>query len=229
MALARRSEVDVVGHADDAQDVPYGEDWHSVAEVEAWSAAADRKRPWRSQFRDAIAGYVAALGSGARVLELGSGPGLLAENVLARCPGLAGYTLLDFSEPMLALSRDRLSRFSSASFLCEDFRADAWVERVGAPFDCIVSMQAIHEARHKRHAPSLYRRIRRAIRTPGLVLICDHTPLDESARSQSLYMTESEQVQALTAGGFMGVEVVLSVSKLVLYVARRTSEQELPG
>lgn len=186
MALARRSEVDVVGHADDAQDVPYGEDWHSVAEVEAWSAAADRKRPWRSQFRDAIAGYVAALGSGARVLELGSGPGLLAENVLARCPGLAGYTLLDFSEPMLALSRDRLSRFSSASFLCEDFRADAWVERVGAPFD-------------------------------------------ESARSQSLYMTESEQVQALTAGGFMGVEVVLSVSKLVLYVARRTSEQEPPG
>jgi len=63
----------------------------------------------------------------------------------------------------------------------------------------------------------------------GVLLICDHTPLDESARSQSLYMTESEQVQALTAGGFMGVEVVLSVSKLVLYVARRTSEQEPPG
>ena len=34
---------------------------------------------------------------GARVLELGSGPGFLAERVLERCPQLGTYTLVDFS------------------------------------------------------------------------------------------------------------------------------------
>lgn len=29
--------------ADTEQDVSYGEDWHSVAELKAWAEAADRK------------------------------------------------------------------------------------------------------------------------------------------------------------------------------------------
>jgi ubiquinone/menaquinone biosynthesis C-methylase UbiE len=219
-----RSDVqgrDAVVESADDQDVPYGEDWHNAAEVDAWAAAADGKRPWRSRFREAIAERVAALKAGARVLELGAGPGMLAEHVLSRCPDLAGYTLLDFSGPMLALCRRRLSRFTKASFLQGDFRTDAWLEGSGGPFDCVVSMQAIHEARHKRHAPEVYRRIQRVTQAPGLVLICDHTPLDDSERSHALYMTESEQERALTDAGFVDVEVALSIRKLVLYVARK--------
>lgn len=206
---------------DDVQDVPYGEDWHSSAEADAWSSAADRKRPWRAELRDAIAERVTRLRPDARVLELGSGPGLLAERVLDRCPDLAGYTLLDFSEPMLALSRQRLVRFPRASFLRADFRSDDWVERIGDPVDCVVSMQAIHEARHKRHAPDLYQRVHSIVRASGLVLICDHTPLDDSERSAALYMTEAEQLGVLARAGFADVEVLLSIGKLVLYSARK--------
>ncbi len=59
------------------------------------------------------------------------------------------YTLLDFSEPMLALSRTRLMAFPSASFVRASFKATDWPERVSGPCDCVVSMQAVHELRHK--------------------------------------------------------------------------------
>jgi SAM-dependent methyltransferase len=207
--------------SDEEQDVPYGEDWHSLAEATAWAEAADKKRPFRTQFRELISEEVGTLGPGVRVLELGSGPGFLAERVLERCTGLASYTLVDFSEPMLAMSRERLARFPAASFVRESFKSDGWMERIGGPFDGVVSMQAIHEIRHKRHIPGLYQQIFQVTAAPGLILICDHTLLDDSRRSMSLYMTEQEQVQALSDAGFAEVRIALSIRKLVLYVGRK--------
>jgi hypothetical protein len=55
----------------------------------------------------------------------------------------------------------------------------------------------------------------------GLVLICDHAPLDDSARSISLYMTPQEQVRALSSAGFSQVRIALSINDLVLYACRR--------
>ena len=93
----------------DADDVPYGEDLQSVEGATAWVDAADRRRPERIRIRAAISERLSSLPHGARVLELGSGPGLLAEDVLEHCPDLAEYTLFDFSEPMLAKARTRAS------------------------------------------------------------------------------------------------------------------------
>ena len=205
------------------QDVPYGNDWDSAAEVAAWAEAADRKRPWRSQLRDHIAGRVAMLPPGARVLELGSGPGFLAHRVLQQCPHLGNYTLLDFSEPMLALSQDRLATFPAASFLHASFRSEDWTRRVVGRFECVLSMQAVHELRNKRHAPRLYEQIYRALAVPGLIMICDHTPFDDSAASTALYMTEREQQEALTKAGFANVRIELSMNGLVLYTGERAA------
>src|SRR5689334_20860225 len=99
------------------EDVPYGNDWDSAQEIAAWTAQADRRRPWRVQIRDHMAGMVAAMPAGTRVLELGSGPGLLAERVLETCPNVIAYTVLDFSAPMIAACRERLARFPAASFV----------------------------------------------------------------------------------------------------------------
>ena len=96
------------------QDVPYGNDWDSAIEAAAYGDAADQARPWRAEIRDHIATLIAKLPRRARVLELGSGPGLLAHRVLQRCPDLEIYTLMDFSEPMLTLSRERLAAFIEA-------------------------------------------------------------------------------------------------------------------
>jgi SAM-dependent methyltransferase len=203
------------------QDVPYGNNWDSAVEAAAYGESADQARPWRSEIREHIAARVATLGPGARVLELGSGPGLLAHRVLQRCPTVERYTLMDFSEPMLELSRARLAAFPAASFVCASFKADDWTSRVGGPFDCVVSMQAVHELRHKRHAPRLYQQIHRLLSVPGLVLVCDHTPFDDSPKSLALYMSEQEQRQALADARFASVHVELSVKGLLLYAGEK--------
>jgi cyclopropane fatty-acyl-phospholipid synthase-like methyltransferase len=210
------------------RDVPYGNDWDSATEAAAYGEAADRARPWRSEIRDHIAARIAMLGARARVLELGAGPGLLAHRVLQRCPNLETYTLMDFSAPMLALSRQRLAPFPAASFVLASFKSEDWMGRVDGPFDCVVSMQAVHELRHKRHAPRLYEQVYHLLAVPGrckisLVLICDHTPFDDSPKSIALYMTEQEHQHALTDAGFANVHVELATNGLVLYAGERVN------
>jgi cyclopropane fatty-acyl-phospholipid synthase-like methyltransferase len=205
------------------QDVPYGNDWDSATEAAAYGESADQARPWRSGIRDHIAARVATLAPGARVLELGSGPGLLAHRVLERCPHLEAYTLMDFSEPMLTLSRGRLAAFPAASFVLASFKSKDWTRRVGGRFDCVVSMQAVHELRHKRHATRLYEQVYQVLAVPGLFLVCDHTPFDDSERSVALYMTEQEQQQALADAQFANVHVELAMNGLILYAGERAA------
>jgi len=204
-------------------DVPYGNDWDSAEEVAGWAEEADRIRPWRSRIRDHIARQLAQLPPRARVLELGSGPGFLAQRVLRECPSLGAYTLLDFSAPMLALCRERLAEFPAASFVHASFKTEDWPQRAGGPFDCVLSMQAVHELRHKRHALRLYEQAHRLLAVPGRILICDHTPFDTSAKSTALYMTEDEQQEALAAARFADVRVELRIDSLVLYAGERTA------
>jgi cyclopropane fatty-acyl-phospholipid synthase-like methyltransferase len=203
------------------QDVPYGNDWDSTAEAAAYAESADKARPWRSKIRDHVAARVARLALRARVLELGSGPGLLAHRVLQQCPNLETYTLLDFSEPMLALSRERLAAFPEATFVHHSFKSEDWARHVGGGFDCVVSMQAVHELRHKRHARRLYEQVYEVLAAPGLFLVCDHTPFDDSPKSIALYMTEQEQQQALAHARLDSINVELSMNGLVLYAGER--------
>jgi len=205
------------------EDVPYGNDWDSAEEVAAWAEEADRIRPWRAAIRDHIARRVATLPPGARVLELGSGPGFLAHRVLQRCPSLEGYTLLDFSEPMLALSQERLAMFPVASFVLASFKSEEWTRRVGGPFDCVLSMQAVHELRHKRHALRMYEQVYQVLTVPGRIMICDHTPFDDSSASTALYMTEREQQEALAEAGFTNVHIEITMDSLALYAGERTA------
>ena len=202
-------------------DVPYRNDWDSVAEASAYGDSADKKWPWRSKIRDRIAARVATLSPRARVLELGSGPGLLAHRVLEQCPNLETYTLVDFSEPMLALSRERLVAFPAAAFVHQSFKSNDWARSIAAGFDCVVSMQAVHELRHKCHARRLYEQVYHVLTASGLFLICDHTPFDDSPNTMALYMTEQEQQQALAHAGFININVELSLSGLVLYAGER--------
>ena len=85
-----------------------------------------------------------------RILELGGGPGLLAEAILERSP-VADYTLLDFSPPMLAMARRRVGAYPFTAFALADFLDPCWAAGLGT-FDAIVTMQAVHELRHKRRA-----------------------------------------------------------------------------
>jgi SAM-dependent methyltransferase len=204
-------------------DVPYGDDWDSATVVAGWAKAADQKRPWRSEIREHIAGLVAMLPPRARVLELGSGPGVLAHRVLDRCLNLDSYTLLDFSEHMLGLNRERLAGFPRTTFVLASFKSESWTRDVEGPFQCVVAMQSVHELRHKRHVRRLYEQVYHLLSTPGLFAVCDRLPFDDSSASQALYMTELEQHQALASAGFSNVRIELSMNGLVLYTAERSA------
>ena len=82
-------------------------------------------------------------------------------------------------------------------------------------------MQAVHELRHKRHAPRLYEQIYQVLAVPGLILICDHTPVDSVATA--LYMTEQQQQEALVGARFANVLIELSMNGLVLYSGERAT------
>ena len=210
---------------DSADDVPSTENLQSPEGARAWADAADRKRPLRAQIRRAIANELRMLPRGARVLELGSGPGFLAEHVLSQCTHLASYTLLDFSEPMLDMSRQLVERFPSAAFLLGDFKSDGWTQIVSGPYEAVVSMQAVHEVRHKRHVPRLYRQVHSVLAPSGIFVIADRTPEDDSSRSTSLFMTEREQLHVLSDAGFGDVRLLMSGDALALC---RGTRENLP-
>jgi hypothetical protein len=130
---------------------------------------------------------------------------------------------LDFSEPMLAMSRTPLAAFPTASFALASFKSEDWTSRVAGRFDCVLAMQAVHELRNKRHAPRLYEQIYQILTVPGSIMICDHSPFDHSRSSTALYMTEQEQREAFLESGFTNVRTELSVNGLVLYTAERTA------
>jgi ubiquinone/menaquinone biosynthesis C-methylase UbiE len=208
-----------IHYKDPTADVPPGVDFLVESEVRTWVAACEVNKPWRMPVRLRFAELIAYL-PGSNVLELGSGPGLLAECVLQYCPNVSRYTLLDFSEHMLTLSREHLIRFSSAHFVKGDFKSEEWTSVLEPPYSAVIAMQAIHEIRHKRHVPALYRELRALLAPGGIISICDGTPKDSSLVQTSLYMTADEQVSALMNAGFSDVVVDKVFGSHVLITGR---------
>jgi tRNA (cmo5U34)-methyltransferase len=96
-----------------------------------------------------------------RVLDLGAGTGLLSATVAAAFPE-AELELLDASEPMLALARERLGDAVSAVHI-----GDMGGELPPGPFDAIVSALAIHHLEHPGQR-ALMGRIHGALRPGGV-------------------------------------------------------------
>ena len=187
-----------------------------MADALAWEASAAEKRPWRSEFFAAMAS--ALKDCAGPVLELGSGPGFLAEHLLAELPTI-GYVMLDFSRSMHELARRRLAaEVSRVDFVERSFRDLAWSEGLGK-FGAVVTNQAVHELRHKRHAPTLHAQVRAILAPGGSYLVCDHFAGEGGMSNYDLYMTVEEQGQALRAGGLSDVSEIFRKGGMVLHRA----------
>lgn len=200
-------------------DVPMTLDFRIADKAREWTESAMSVRPWRAEFFAAFADVIArtCANQQCRVLELGSGPGFLAEQLL-KAADLA-YVAVDFSAAMHELARQRLGALASRVQFIERSLLDAhWGEGLGE-FNFAVTHQAVHELRHKRYAPTLHAQVRRLLVPGGRYLVCDHFYGEGGMSNAELYMTVDEQREALLGAGFTQVEQVLLKGGLVLHQA----------
>ena len=113
--------------ADIETDVPSPINLRSEPEAREWTRTAMLKRPWRTDFFARIADELRRVSDERlAILELGSGPGFLAEHILTALPA-STYTALDFSPAMHALATERLGvRADHVTFIGSDFRVADW-------------------------------------------------------------------------------------------------------
>jgi cyclopropane fatty-acyl-phospholipid synthase-like methyltransferase len=188
--------------------------------VRDWADGINERRPSRAAvFARMAAELSAARVAPIRVLELGSGPGMLAEQLLGAVDAIGEYTLFDFSEPMHELARRRLAAHTARCRHVEgSFLTEHWPSLLHPRYDAVVSLQAVHELRDAALIPLLYRRAREELLTAGgVVLVADMVNLAGSAAGHLL--TVDGHAAAFLEAGFADVEVLEVHDDLALWRA----------
>jgi predicted methyltransferase len=94
-----------------------------------------------------------------------------------------------------------------AQFIERDLKQKNWSADLGK-FDAIITLQAVHELRHKRYAAELHRQVRPLLKENGVYLFCDHYYGADANKNNQLYMSLAEQHQSLEDAGFIYSEVL---------------------
>lgn len=201
------------------EDIPSPIDLRLMSEALVWEKSSMEKRPYRTEFFAKFADEIStAYPKRPRILELGSGPGFLAEHILRAVPD-ASYVLLDFSSSMHELARIRLASVASRTeFVERSFKDTGWESGLGK-FEYIVTNQAVHELRNKRHASALHLQAHALLTAGGTYLVCDHFVGEGGVTNEQLYMNVEEQMAALYYAGFESVRQVMCKGSLVLHSA----------
>ncbi len=103
---------------------------------------------------------------------------------------------------MIAMAKNTLGEREDVSFHLGNFKEPNWPRRVPGDFDAVISMQAVHEIRHKRHVPWLYVQAATLLRPEAVLIICDAEPTPEQSEEQrQLASTRREQEYAMLWAG----------------------------
>jgi len=205
------------------KEVPSDHNFFDPAYVKKWTASIVRYRPERQQLFKVFVTEVARIQKDQlSVLELGCGPGFLAEQLLQNC-NISRYTLVDFSPHMLELSRERLAGFKDRTvFFQRDFKKKSWSAAIPADFDLIVSLQAVHELRHASRIPSLYAQLYNLLVPRGSLLVCDHVNSRLSSHYRAAhFMTVEEHLSTFKELGFVRAREICAAADLSLMGAEK--------
>ncbi len=214
-------------------DVPTHIDFREMSDALAWESKA-MQRPFREDFFAAFADELRKINKPSlKILELGSGPGFLANFLLTdslhtnslrtdslrtdslrtdslqtNMPGIT-LTLLDFSAAMHELARRRLhGRLDQVTFIEGSFKAPGWDAGLGK-FDAVITNQAVHELRHKRYAAELHRQVKDLLNDSGVYLVCDHYYGEDGMQNDQLYMSQEEHRASLESAGYAVAEIMI--------------------
>lgn len=201
-------------NGDEEEDLPIRVDFRDPATARTWIEETRIKRPYRPRFFAAFCAAVASR-SKLRILELGSGPGQLARELLVHCD-VHTYVALDFSTAMHAIAAEHLGELASrVAFVTRDFREPTWPHDLGT-FDAIVTLQAAHETRHKRHLVPLLERARTLLTPGGMLLYADHY-LTPETKLPALAPARADQPLALGRAGYVDVQLHYEEGNMALW------------
>lgn len=111
-----------------------------------------------------------AIPSDGNIVELGIGPGYLANYLLERAPR-ASYCGIDFSLPMLEIAQERLQGFSSrVTYMQADLVEEAWEKKIAKPVHAIISTWALHDLGSPKNINTVYERSYSALVKSGILL-----------------------------------------------------------
>ena len=108
-------------------------------------------------------------GEDCHVLELGIGPGYLADYLLSRLPNIT-YEGLDFSKAMLKIAADRLTKFKDRVSYTQADLTKGWQKRISKAPKVVVSTWALHDLFSQENIASVYQRTKEALQPDGLFL-----------------------------------------------------------
>jgi ubiquinone/menaquinone biosynthesis C-methylase UbiE len=150
-------------------------DWHSTAYVDRWIAKDHerevKRRPLLAKMM-ALAPFKST--DAPRVLDVAGGYGAVSEAVLTALPN-AKLTIHDYSSVMLERAQKHFAHGSGpVAYVQGDLTDPTWTQRVGGPFDLIVSGIAIHNLDDLKLIARCYRDIYGLLVPGGVFLNCDH-------------------------------------------------------
>lgn len=99
-----------------------------------------------------------------KILDIGAGTGLLTSFLIPKFPD-ADYTLIDFSDEMLNIARQRFQGMNNITYITADYKGFVASEQ----YDIIVSALSIHHLTHAEKS-SLYKGIFKSLRTGGVFI-----------------------------------------------------------
>ena len=94
---------------------------------------------------------------------------------------------------------------SRVTFVTRDFREPVWADDLGT-FDAVVTLQAAHEPRHKRHLVPLLERACTVLGPGGVLLYADHY-LTADTSLPALAPARADQPLALERAGLVDVHL----------------------
>ena len=155
-------------------------DFHSPEGVEEWLQSLDDRWPARATLTQHIIDQLDALPAlNPNVLELAPGGGQLANQLLKALA--ATYTGIDFSEPLLESTRQRLAPYGDRVHLIQaDLNEDDWPAKIKTPIDAIISMQSLHDLGDEHQVERIYQLAHALLPPGGILLNADflHNPED---------------------------------------------------
>jgi len=141
-----------------------------------WDAVMAMFMPGAGSFEATLFTAAETIRGGAptRVLDLGGGPGTLAERMLRRWPA-AEVTLVDLDPVLLTLARAGTP--DDVTVIEADLAAPSWPAAVDCrtPFDVVTAVMTVHYL-NTRQVGALYRRARPMLAPGGMLVVADVMP-----------------------------------------------------